>query len=154
MLLTSLAVILRQGGAEHWWASVSQTTGAEFEWTWEDFMDQFDRKFFPDHVHQQRVLEFETLVQGDMLVSQYDARFIALSRFVTYLVDDEGQKASHFENGLRLVLRSCVVGHMLPMFEEVVQRAQIYEVDWADAQWIHDQRGDRKRKAPYDSSQQ
>ncbi|MGV7959483.1 hypothetical protein PJP14_29725, partial [Mycobacterium kansasii] len=84
-------VFLLQGEAQYWWASVARSVVADFEWTWEDFIDRFDRKFFPEHVRQQRALEFETLVQGDMTVSQYEARFVALSRFATYLVDDEGR---------------------------------------------------------------
>ncbi|XP_058107085.1 uncharacterized protein LOC131250789 [Magnolia sinica] len=149
-----LAVFLLQGDAEHWWASVTRVARAEFEWTWEDFVERFDRKFFPEHVRHQLELEFQTLVQGNMTVSQYEARFIALSRFATYFVDDEGRKAHRFQNGLRPGLRSRVVGHMLSTFEEVVERAQIYEAEWNDAQRIRDQRGEWKRKAPSGSSQQ
>ena len=47
-----LAVFLFQGEAEHWWASVTRAAGPDFEWTWEDFVDRFDRKFFPEHVRQ------------------------------------------------------------------------------------------------------
>ncbi|XP_058070924.1 uncharacterized protein LOC131219959 [Magnolia sinica] len=140
------------GEAQHWWASIARSVVADFEWTWEDFVDRFDRKFFPEHVRQQRALEFEILVQGDMTVSQYEARFVALSRFATYLVDDEGRKARRFENGLRPALRSRVIGHMLPTFEQIVERAQIYESDWASLQRARDQRGDQKRKVPSGSS--
>ncbi|MGV7343218.1 hypothetical protein PJI17_31460, partial [Mycobacterium kansasii] len=74
-------------------------------WTWEDFLDRFNRQYFPDHIRRQRALEFEALLQGDMIVAQYAARFVALSRFAPYLVDDEGRKARRFEDGLRYGLR-------------------------------------------------
>ncbi|XP_058078605.1 uncharacterized protein LOC131226921 [Magnolia sinica] len=111
------AMFLLQGEAKHWWALVSRAVGAEFEYTWEDFVNRFDQKFFPDHVHQQCTLKFETLVQGDMSVSQYEALFITLLRFMTYLVYDAGRKARRFENDLHFGLQSHVIGHMLLTFE-------------------------------------
>ncbi|XP_058088880.1 uncharacterized protein LOC131235635 [Magnolia sinica] len=89
-----------------------------------------------------------------MSVTQYGARFVALSRFAPYLVDDEGRKARLFENGLCFGLRSRVVGQMLSTFEQAVQRAQIYEAEWNDSQRVRDHRGDRKRKIPSGSFQQ
>ncbi|XP_058076615.1 uncharacterized protein LOC131225165 [Magnolia sinica] len=71
--------------------------------------------FFPEHVRQQHALEFETLVQGDMSVSQYEVRFFELSTFTTYVIVYEGLKARSFKNSL------------LPTFEQIVQRAQVYE---------------------------
>ncbi|MGV7989077.1 hypothetical protein PJP10_32415, partial [Mycobacterium kansasii] len=79
-------------------------------------------------------------------MSQYEARFVALSRFATYLVDDEGRKARRFENVLRPALRSRVIRHILLMFEQIVERALIYETYWAGVQRARDQRGDQKRK--------
>ncbi|MGV7953785.1 hypothetical protein PJO47_29415, partial [Mycobacterium kansasii] len=49
-----LAVFLLQGEAQYWWASVARSVAADFEWTWEDFVDRFDRKFFLEHVQQQQ----------------------------------------------------------------------------------------------------
>ncbi|XP_058111232.1 uncharacterized protein LOC131254259 [Magnolia sinica] len=149
-----LAVFLLHSEAQHWWAFVSRVARTDFVWTWKDFMDWFNQKFFPEHVQQQRALEFETLVQGDMTVSQYEARFVTLSRFATYLVDDERRKARRFVNGLYPALRSRVVRHLLMTFDQVVQRALVYEDDWATLQRTRDQGGDRKRKAPSGSSRQ
>ncbi|XP_058076386.1 uncharacterized protein LOC131224967 [Magnolia sinica] len=122
-----LAVFILQGEAEHWWTSITHVEGPDFVWTWEDFVDRFEQQYFPDCIRRQRALEFETLVQGDMSVAQYAARFVALSRFAPYLVSDERQKARYFEKCLRYGLRDLVIGHELPTFQAVVRRTQSYE---------------------------
>ncbi|XP_058080656.1 uncharacterized protein LOC131228815 [Magnolia sinica] len=141
-----LVIFLLQGEAQNWWPSISRSVERDFVWTWKDFVDNFNQKFFPEHVWEQRALEFKTLVQGDITMSQYEARFVALSRFATYLVDDERGKACRFVNSLHPALRSRVVGHLLTTFAEVVHRALVYEEDWATYQRSRDQGGDRKRK--------
>ncbi|XP_058075802.1 uncharacterized protein LOC131224297 [Magnolia sinica] len=100
-------------------------------------------------------MEFETLVQGDMSMSQYEARFLALSRFAPFLTDDEKRRACRFYNGLRSTLRSQVVGHCLETFDQVIHRALVYE-DWTMTQRTRDQSFGRqwKRRAPADSSRQ
>ncbi|XP_058080668.1 uncharacterized protein LOC131228830 [Magnolia sinica] len=150
----SLATFLLQGEARHWWLSISRMVGPGFVWTWKDFVDRFDQKFFPEHVQEQRAIEFKTLVQGDMTVSQYEARFVTLSRFTSYLVNDKKWKARRFVRGLRPALRSCMVGHCLTTFDQVVHRALVYEEDWAISQRTRDQSfgGDWKRRAPSSSS--
>ncbi|XP_058078649.1 uncharacterized protein LOC131226975 [Magnolia sinica] len=73
-------------------------------------MVRFNQKFFHEHVQEQRAMEFETLVQGDMTVSQYEACCLVLSRFTPYFTDDEKRKAHHFQKDLHPDLRSRVVG--------------------------------------------
>ncbi|XP_058099766.1 uncharacterized protein LOC131244130 [Magnolia sinica] len=119
-----------------------------------DFVNHFDQKFFPEHIQEQRTLEFETLVQSDMTMVQYEARFVALSSFATYLVDDERRKGRRFVSGLRPALGSRVVGHLLTTFTEVVHRALVYKEDWATSRRSREQSGDRKMKAPSGSSHQ
>ncbi|XP_058103504.1 uncharacterized protein LOC131247079 [Magnolia sinica] len=128
----------------------------DFVWTWKDFVDHFDQKFFPEHIREKRALEFETLVQGEMTVSQYEAQFVTLYHFASYLDDDEKRKAKCFVSGLPPALYSRVVGHLLTTFDEVVHRALVYEEDWALSERTREQSssGDRKRKAPSGSSRQ
>ncbi|XP_058103464.1 uncharacterized protein LOC131247037 [Magnolia sinica] len=126
-----LATFLLQGKAWHWWSSVSRMAGPNFVWILEEFVVRFDQKFFPEHVRDQWAMKFETLVQGDMTVSQYEARFVTLSKFAPYLADNERRRARCFQNGLHPALRSRVVGHYLMTFDQVIHRALVYEEDWA-----------------------
>ncbi|XP_058076354.1 uncharacterized protein LOC131224933 [Magnolia sinica] len=89
----------------------------------------FNQKFFSEDIREQRALEFETLVQGDMSMSHYEARFVALSHFSSYLVDDERRKARRFVSSLCPALRSRMVRRLLMTFDEVVHRALVYEED-------------------------
>jgi hypothetical protein len=61
---------------------------------------EFNKLFFLKAQRQLKAIEFQNLVQGAMMVEQYSARFLELSRFAPNLVPDEESKAERFENGL------------------------------------------------------
>ena len=66
--------------AEDWWRTVQrpyELIGDEAAWT--AFRTDFLRKFIPIHVREQKLREFQDLVQGDMDVYQYELRFTQLS---------------------------------------------------------------------------
>ena len=46
---------------------------------WTAFRIDFLRKFIPVHVRDQKLREFQDLVQGNMTVYQYELRFTQLS---------------------------------------------------------------------------
>ena len=50
--------------------------------TWGDFTTIFQEKYFPASVQEDLELEFLALVQGDMTIREYDARFSQLYRYV------------------------------------------------------------------------
>ncbi|XP_057962340.1 glycine-rich RNA-binding protein RZ1A-like [Malania oleifera] len=52
-------------------------------------------------VRSAKAAKFLHLVQGQMTVSQYAARFVELSRFALHLAPDEKKKARKFEEGMR-----------------------------------------------------
>ena len=45
---------------------------------WEEFLEIFRAKYFPDHVQEQKEREFAELVQGSLSVADYEVRFSAL----------------------------------------------------------------------------
>ena len=49
------------------------------------------------------------MIQGSMIVSEYEVKFIALSRFVPEMVRDEEKRCRRFEGGLNLSIRPYVV---------------------------------------------
>ena len=49
--------------------------------TWVDFRDEFLDKYFPADLYIQKENEFANLTQGQLSVSEYEARFIKLSEF-------------------------------------------------------------------------
>lgn len=67
--------------------------------TWEVFMDAFFDNFFPTYI-QEKEEEFQDLCQRNLMVAQYVARFVQLSRFTPLMVTLESQKVRKFLKGL------------------------------------------------------
>ena len=64
-----LAAYMFRGVAKDWWRTVQhpyEIIGDEIAWT--AFMTDFLRKFIPGHIRDQKLREFQTLIQGDMIV--------------------------------------------------------------------------------------
>ena len=49
-------------------------------------------------------MEFKHLIQGTMSVVEYESRFSELSRFALGMINEEGENARRFQQGLRLLL--------------------------------------------------
>jgi len=77
------------GEAGRWWNARKMLLGEETVITWEMFKVEYNRRFFPRSQRQLRAIEFQNLVQGDMIVEQYSARFMELARFAANLIPDE-----------------------------------------------------------------
>lgn len=76
--------------ANTWWKSVKepyQTISHTNAWT--EFKKEFTEKFIPEHITDQKHVEFKQLKQEGMLVAEYIHQFTRLSRFAEDLVDTE-----------------------------------------------------------------
>jgi hypothetical protein len=62
-----------------------------------------------------------------MMVEQYSARFLELSRFAPNLVLDEESKAKRFENGLNSRIKGKVICHEIKDFTRLVDVASLAE---------------------------
>ncbi|XP_058106545.1 uncharacterized protein LOC131249802 [Magnolia sinica] len=142
-----LAIYMLEGEADHWWDSVIRMNPRVEVWTWAQFCEKFDDKYFPLYVKNQKAGEFMKLEQGDMTVRQYDAKFTELSRFATFLVSDETRKAQKFEEGLRASIRSRLAPFVQKTYAEVLERALAVEKDINEYWKNRDQRRDVKSGA-------
>ncbi|GFY96672.1 hypothetical protein Acr_11g0009780 [Actinidia rufa] len=61
----------------------------------------FNEEYFPEMIRDQKIQEFLNLKQGDMIVVEYNAKFMELSRYAPHIVSTESRKARRFEAGLR-----------------------------------------------------
>ena len=80
------------GNARKWWA-YERTRKRH---TWAQFKATFHTDFCPPAFVETKRLEFETLTQGSMTVSEYERRFRELSDFCPNLVADEVSKKRRF----------------------------------------------------------
>ena len=109
-------------------------------------------KYFPTTARHAKTQEFLELKQGTMTMMEYVARFIELARFGDDYVAIEMAKVRRFENenGLKLSIRSKIVGLRLQNMDSMVETALAIEGEMEDAQGIRDASsgGNRKEDQP------
>ena len=98
--------------------------------TREKFKGVFYDNYFPEVVRERKEREFADLVQGSMIVEQYAAKFIELSRFGTHLILTEAKKASRFQKGLNERLQHHLIASGIDNYAELVKRAMRLEEDF------------------------
>ncbi|KAJ8619853.1 hypothetical protein MRB53_028382 [Persea americana] len=119
-----LATYKIKGTAEHWWEFEEEALRkTETEITWEVFKDTFNKKYIPKHIRAQKAQEFANLIQGNMTVAEYEAKFSELARYAPHLIPDEASKADKFEKGLRPILMKQVAGFELEDYDKLVTKA-------------------------------
>ncbi|XP_057971400.1 uncharacterized protein LOC131160089 [Malania oleifera] len=92
------------GEAERWWESVrmlEEQRPIQVTMTWGCFREVFFERYFPTTVKNVKMEEFMVLTQGQLMVQQYAARFMELSRFASFMVLDEVRKVWKFERFLK-----------------------------------------------------
>ena len=125
---TEYAVYFLKNEASYWWESI-KVMEPEGVVTWGRFKELFLEKYFPDYMRDQMEIKFLELKQGNMSVTEYEAKFTELSRFVPTYVDTEKKKAKRFQQGLKSWIRSKLAILELNTFITVVQKAMIAEAE-------------------------
>ena len=60
--------------------------------TWEEFERLFLDKYFGEVAKHAKRVEFEHLIQGTVIVLEYESRFSELSRFAMGMISEEKDK--------------------------------------------------------------
>ena len=113
-----------EGAALIWWQLKKPL---EPQWLWPRFLEVFNEEYFPEMIRDQKIQEFLNLKQGNMIVIEYNAKFIELSRYALHIVSTESRKARRFEAGLRWNIKNKVDILRLPTHQEVLHIALIAE---------------------------
>ncbi|XP_024025887.1 uncharacterized protein LOC112092890 [Morus notabilis] len=122
------AVYKMEGLSNTWWKQVKRrmdVTGL----TWEQFETLFNEQYFPQSYREEKALEFMSLLQGDMSVREYEAKFNDLSRFAPSLVESEPMRCLKFEKGLKNSVRRSLVALRIRNFRDLVATATRVEHD-------------------------
>ena len=136
------------GIATKWWESkdkllTRELIGVEISWTL--FKKEFNDRFFPKAQQKLRAREFQNLVQGNLTVELYAAKFMELARFAINLVPNDESMAERFQEGLLPRIRDKVACLEIKDFNKLVNVAFIAE------KWQNDKeatRENRKRFIP------
>ncbi|KAI3897894.1 hypothetical protein MKW92_011591 [Papaver armeniacum] len=148
-----LAVFQLSGEARNWWKNASIGLD-ENTLTNAAFCEKFDTRYFPTIVRHKKIKEFVDLEQvKPMLVDDYLDKYISLQRFAHFMVPDEDKSARKFENGLGDHIRSKVISHCFPTFQQVVDSARATEADWLRHKAIREISKEAKQKAFNNSEQ-
>ena len=110
-----IAGFLLGGSARKWWA-YERTKRRH---TWAQFKTAFHTEFFPSAFVETKRLEFETLTQGSMTVSEYERRFRELLDFCPNLGADEDSKNRRFLDGLSEPIALSLSGSNHPTYQSM-----------------------------------
>ena len=120
--------------------------------TWEEFQELFMSKFFPASARHEKAREFLELRQGTMIVLEYVAKFLELAHFIDEYVATDMAKVRKFEDGLKLSIRSEIMGLLLQDMDFMVRTSMAIEREVDDAWNIQDMGVKDKRKESQSSS--
>ncbi|XP_074355742.1 uncharacterized protein LOC141695393 [Apium graveolens] len=88
-----------KGEANYRWESKKALEGDQMV-TWERFTELFLEKYFVRHMKNQTEIKFLSLMQNNLSVAEYEAKFTELARFVLGQVDTDEKRAKRLEQGL------------------------------------------------------
>jgi hypothetical protein len=115
------------GPAADWWNSYTAAHDAANNITWAEFATKFRNYHIPAGLMKIKKMEFLSLKQGNMSVSEYHDKFIQLSRYALDEVADDERKQEHFMEGLNGPLQYSLVSHTFPSFQRLLDNALAIE---------------------------
>ncbi|XP_062144310.1 uncharacterized protein LOC133851756 isoform X3 [Alnus glutinosa] len=126
------ASLVFRSEAQQWWKSKRLHLVTEYGQgvpiPWRRFKREFNNRFFPLAQRQQCARDFLELKQGSMSVEQYSAEFLRLSKYVPYLIPDEGTKVEKFRGGLALQILERIISVKVADYSEMVHVATMAEI--------------------------
>ena len=98
--------------ADEWWEGMTRARRTE-TYTWDEFVQAFNARFFPRATRQDLADRFQNLKQGEnQSITDYHSRFIQLGRFAPQsVVADEPGMTWKFHKGLRPEYRIHLASH-------------------------------------------
>lgn len=86
-----------------WWKSVKTPYDTIIDdTTWVSFRTLLRTKYIPAHIQAQKIIEFESLKQGENTVQEYEQQQVTnLSRFALSLAALKDDKLMRFIRGMR-----------------------------------------------------
>ena len=150
----TLAVYMLWEKADCWWQSLQRTIFSEREdfISWEEFLEVFKEKYFPEHVQELKELEFADLMQGALTVAEYEAKFSALGRYATHIFDNPCRKLRKFVDGLRGSIHRYVATNDPETFTKALRVAHLAERE--NDRFVVEQKRAGKRPMPAPAYQQ
>ena len=90
--------------------------------------------------------EFRKLQMGTTIVHEYTNKFIQLMRYVPEDTSTEKQRHYYYMMGLSQPIRSKLVGHNCPTLKQLINKANIVEMDLKEIELEKEALHNEKRK--------
>ena len=119
----NMATYMLQRQVEYWWQALQHTRFVDQEGpiSWEEFLEFFRAKYFPNHIQEQKETKFAELVQESMSVADYEDKFSTLGRYAPHIFDNLHRKLKKFIDGLRSNIRIYVATNDLETFTRTLR---------------------------------
>ncbi|KAG8480712.1 hypothetical protein CXB51_025402 [Gossypium anomalum] len=115
-------ISLLRDSAYYWWNTLISVVPRE-RVTWEFFQTEFRKKYISQRFIDQKRKEFLELKQGSMMVTDYERKFVRLSRYARECVSSEAVMCKRFEDGLNEDIKLYVGVLEIREFVVLVERA-------------------------------
>ncbi|KAK5819395.1 hypothetical protein PVK06_024393 [Gossypium arboreum] len=115
-------ISLLRDSAYYWWSTLTSVVPRE-QVTWEFFQTEFRKKYISQRFIDQKRREFLDLKQGSMSVTDYERKFVRLSRYAQECISSESIMCKCFEDGLNDDIRMFVGILEIREFVVLVERA-------------------------------
>ncbi|KAL3830474.1 hypothetical protein ACJIZ3_019276 [Penstemon smallii] len=124
----SFASFKLEGDAHNWWRIVEHKwTRDETPHTWASFLKEFNSKFIPQVVKDQRERDFMNLIQGTMTVAEYEAQFNRLIKYAPHYLGDEERQSKKFISGLKPKIQWAILAVDIVNYTHAVEKAMHIE---------------------------
>ncbi|XP_056846530.1 uncharacterized protein LOC130497610 [Raphanus sativus] len=94
-----------RGDALVWWEGIRLDHDGLERLTFEDFIREFDRKYFPEEAMDKQKSDFDHISQGEMSVREYERKFNQLRRFAGGGITEK-DLIRRFLKGMRVDIRN------------------------------------------------
>ncbi|XP_042035098.1 uncharacterized protein LOC121781426 [Salvia splendens] len=113
------------GPADFWWEIKRRimNPASHEALTWEEFKEEVYDKYIPMSYRRAKIVEFHTLKQGNMTVTEYDRALCEMTRYAPELVDTDEKMAAKFRSGLRHEIRVVVASRRGISYSEILSYA-------------------------------
>jgi hypothetical protein len=115
---------LLKGEAQIWWRGMRAAHSSSPGYlTWDIFVRQFERRFYPVTFLEKMKIDLQSLKQEKKTVTEYEVGFNKMVHFVPHVAYNELEKASQIRQGLRPSTRHALGAFPLVDFRTTVEQA-------------------------------
>ncbi|XP_070032916.1 uncharacterized protein [Nicotiana tomentosiformis] len=121
-----------EGSARRWWKAYLLGKPEDSpHMTWDQFTHLFLDKYIPPSQREELRCQFERLEQGQMSVTEYEARFSEISRHALMILPTEAERVRRFVVGLHCSIQASMareveMGTPYQLVVEIARRIEGY----------------------------